>query len=93
MSSYVIIHDRVIKLRILCEIDPITPSSLHINELVNIFINTNCTGLYIDEDNPSLHMLMFADDILFINDTVGRLQKHLNSLFEFCSKYDFCKHE
>ena len=28
MSSYVIIHDRVIKLRILCEIDPITPSSL-----------------------------------------------------------------
>ena len=29
MSSYVIIHDRVIKLRILCEIDPITPSSLH----------------------------------------------------------------
>ena len=30
MSSYVIIHDRVIILRILCEIDPITPSSLHI---------------------------------------------------------------
>ena len=28
MSSYVIIHDRVIILRILCEIDPITPSSL-----------------------------------------------------------------
>ena len=60
---------------------------LYINELVNIFINTICTGLYLDEDNPSLHMLMFADDIVLINDTVGRLQKHLNSLFEFCSKY------
>ena len=36
MSSYVIIHDRVIKLRILCEIDPITPSSLQLVPVTRI---------------------------------------------------------
>jgi hypothetical protein len=32
-------------------------------------------------------MLMFADDISIIIDTVGRLQQHLRSLHEFCIKY------
>jgi hypothetical protein len=60
---------------------------LYINELLNIFRNNNCPGLYFDQANPSLHMLMFADDITIINDTVGRLRQHLSSIHEFCIKY------
>ena len=42
----------------------------------------------MDEDLPNFHLLMHADDICIVNDSVGRLQNQLNVLDTFCKKYD-----
>ena len=60
---------------------------LFINELITLFTNSNCQGIYIDEEVPNIISLMFADDIANVTDTVGRLQKHIDSLQSFCSNY------
>ncbi len=36
---------------------------------------------------PSVQLLMFADDIIMFNDTVGRLQQQANILSQFCRNY------
>ena len=60
---------------------------LFINELITLFNNSNCQGIYIDEQVPNVISLMFADDIANVTDTVGRLQKHIDNLQSFCSNY------
>ena len=47
------------------------------NELITLFTNSNCPGIYIDEQVPNIISLMFADDIENVTDTVGRLRKHI----------------
>jgi len=58
---------------------------------LNIFLTEckelNSLGIYIDEQFHSLMLLLYADDMLEISDTVGRLQKLLNQLESFCSKW------
>lgn len=60
--------------------------ALYIDELVTKCQNMNCPSIYIDNDFPDAHMLMYADDICIVNDTVGRLQKQLNVLSQFCAE-------
>ena len=59
---------------------------LYINELVKFCNITGCNGLFINEMYSNVHILMFADDIAIVNDSIGRLQQ-LNVLNDFCSKY------
>ncbi len=61
--------------------------SLYINELVNMCRELNCPSLYVDDNFPDFHLLMYADDICIVNDSVGRLQNQLNVLCTFCNKY------
>ena len=35
---------------------------------------------------PNVHMLLYADDICIMNDSVGRLQNQLNTLSKYCSE-------
>ncbi len=44
-------------------------------------------GIYQDEMSPSVQLLLYADDIALVNDTVGRLQSGLNILSTFCRRY------
>ena len=69
---------------------------LFINEMITLFNNSNCQGIYIDEQIPNvisiLHTVYYikyiiADDIANVTDTVGRLQKHIDNLQSFCSNY------
>ena len=36
---------------------------------------------------PDFHLLVYADDICIVNDTVGRIQNQLNVLSTFSYKY------
>ena len=60
---------------------------LYINELVNSCNIAGCNGLFVNEMYPNVHMLMYADDIAIFNDSIGRLQRQLNVLGDFCGKY------
>ena len=45
---------------------------LYIDELVDMLRNSGCPGVFINEEVPSLHILMFADDVTLLNDTIDR---------------------
>ena len=68
-----------------CMISP-TIFILYLNELVHI-LDDQCKGIYLDEIHHNVNVLMYADDIVLITDTIGRLQQQLNGLEIFCSKY------
>ena len=46
--------------------------------------NENCPGLYIDDHFIKVSMLLYADDLVLMGDTVGNVQKLLNCLSRFC---------
>ena len=58
--------------------------ALYIDELVKKCHELQCVR--INNDFPNFHMLMYADDICILNDTVGRLQNQLNVLNVFCNE-------
>ena len=60
---------------------------LYIDELVDMLRNSGCPGVFINEEVPSLHILMFADDVTLLNDTIGRVQTQLNVLQSFSNKF------
>ena len=47
-----------------------------------------CGGIFVSENVSDIGLLLYADDLVLVNDTVGRLQKMLYVLSEFCNKYD-----
>jgi len=51
--------------------------ALYINEVVNMCKQWNCPSKYVDNVMPDFQLLVYADDIYIINDTVGRLQNQL----------------
>jgi hypothetical protein len=69
-----------------CMISPLL-FILYINQLVYMCQQAGNPGLYLNEHFPSVHVIMYADDIAMVNDTVGRLQAGLNTLSEFCQNY------
>ena len=68
-----------------CMISPLL-FALYVNELVHMFREFHCPGIYIDNDFPTFNMLMYADDIAIINDTIGRLQSSIDILSTFCDR-------
>ena len=44
-------------------------------------------SVFVDEDFQNYHLLMYADDICIVNDTVGRLKNQRNVLGTFCQNY------
>ena len=61
--------------------------SLYVGELVQMFEDAQCEGVYIDENVPNITNLLFADDLAAGADTVGRLQKMIDVISAFCSKW------
>ena len=59
---------------------------LFLNELYEMF-EQECQGIYASEMVPNLMSLFYADDIANISDSVGRLQKQLNTLSTYCSLF------
>lgn len=61
--------------------------ALYIGELTDMMKRSGCQGVYLDENAPNVMILLFADDIVQGANTVGRLQKMINVLAEFCTKW------
>jgi len=68
-----------------CSLSPIL-FVMFINELYTMLNNNNTRGIQLFPDTVEIFMLMFADDIALIADTVVGLQKQLNILYEFCTQ-------
>jgi len=61
--------------------------SFYINELVTIFEQHNVRGIQLHPDIMQISLLMFADDLALISDTIVGLQNQLNILSNFCNDY------
>jgi len=48
----------------------------YLEELLAMIEEQNCKGIFIDEDNPNIPMLMYADDIVIVGDKIGEVQKN-----------------
>ena len=68
---------------------PLSPIlfSLFINEMYNEFKSSNVRGIQLFPDLTEIFLLMFADDIGLISDTVTGLQKQPNILHEYCRDF------
>ena len=59
----------------------------YLNEIIKLSIKNNCRGIFIDNDHPNIPMLLYADDLVLLGDTIGGVQKLLDTLSEFCDKW------
>jgi len=62
--------------------------SLFINELYDLLVKHRTKGIQLHPGITEIFMLMFADDVARISDTVINLQRQLNTLVEFCTEYE-----
>ena len=61
--------------------------SLYFIKLIHLTEENNCQGVYVNDFHPNATMLMYADDLVIVGDHIGRVQKLLNTLSEFCNKW------
>ena len=62
--------------------------SLFINELSTYLTDTQTAGIYVDENLPSISILMYADDVADVADLPIALQRKLNQLEKFCQQLE-----
>ena len=60
--------------------------ALFIDELYTLLCENDIRGIQLFPSIVEVFLLMFADDIALISDTVVGLQRQLNILFLFCEK-------
>ena len=57
---------------------------MFINDLVD-YLRVHCgDGIYVSREADSLISLLFADDVAGFSDSVGRLQRIIDSIASFC---------
>ena len=59
----------------------------YLNELIRMSQEHDCKGIYVNDQYANVSMLLYADDLVIIGDQVNRVQKVLNALSKFCSKW------
>ena len=69
-----------------CRLSPFL-FNIYLNELLEECKNNRCEGVFVNEDFPNVMLLLYADDAIQGTDTVGRLQKLLNTLSEYSKKW------
>ena len=60
---------------------------LYLNELIDMLKANGCQGIYLDERTQNVMILLYADDMAMCSDTVGRIQKMIDVLGQFCEKW------
>ena len=61
--------------------------SLFIDEFLHVLNDKNVKGVQLHTDITQLFLLMFADDLALLSDTISGLQQQLNILSDFCNDY------
>jgi len=59
----------------------------YLNELIQHIDDYNCDGVYLNDQNPNVNILLYADDLVIVGDHVGRVQRILEALSAFCVKW------
>ena len=59
----------------------------YLNEYIMMNKENHCKDVYVDENFHNVNMLLYADDLVLIGDTIGNVQKSLNVLSNFCKKW------
>ena len=59
----------------------------YLNEFIEMSKMRNIPGIYINEDYSDINMLLYADDLVLVADTIGRVQGLVNLLDDFCNKW------
>jgi hypothetical protein len=59
--------------------------SFFIDELEHVMNNSEITGIQLHPDITQIMLLMFADDLALLSDTIVGLQRQLNVLSDFCT--------
>ena len=75
-----------------CLISPIL-FSFFIDEFAGILQNSGLRGVQLLPDWTEIFLLMYADDIALISDTIAGLQKQLNILADFCDNFKLTVNE
>ena len=70
-----------------CMISPLL-FSFYVNELVEVMESGKVRGIFTSQDAKDILMLLYADDLSILSDTIGHLQRKLNILYIFCSMND-----
>ena len=68
-----------------CKLSPIL-FIMFINDIEQVFRDSGVRGIQLFPDITELFLLMFADDLALLSDTVVGLQKQLNTLRTFCNQ-------
>ena len=68
-----------------CNLSPIL-FSLYINDLHDAISNSDARGIQLYPSLIEILLLMFADDVALLSDTISGLQKQLNALNDFCAE-------
>ena len=61
--------------------------SIFINDLADHIQNSSIKGIQLFPDVIEILLLLFADDIALISDTIGGLQKQIQILLQYCIEY------
>jgi hypothetical protein len=83
LSSY---FDITLGTRQWCMLSPFL-FNMYLNEFTDMCKNANCQGVYINETFPNVIQLLYADDATQGADTVGRLQKQLETLSDYSKQW------
>ena len=59
----------------------------NLNEFIKDCKDSDCKGIYVDEIYKDVNMLLYADDLVLVGDSIGRVQKLLNMLSDYCKKW------
>ena len=60
--------------------------SFFIDELESVMNNSDLSGIQLHPDITQIILLMFADDLALVSDTVVGLQRQLNILYDFVTQ-------
>ena len=61
---------------------------LYIGELIDMLDELGCHGIHVKEDAKNIMILLYADDMALIADTIGRLQRMIDVLESYCCKWN-----
>ena len=61
--------------------------SIFINDLADLIQNSGIRDIQLFPDLIQIFLLLFADDIALICDSIGGLQRQLDTLLQYCKNY------
>ena len=69
-----------------CPLSPIL-FNIYVNDIFETINNDNDSDIFLDEKENKINMLMYADDLIILSDSKAGLQKQLDKLENYCSKW------